>query len=220
MVDQEDILERHAANTDSPAPADLPEDISPQADDADADADVARPSRVMQYRVRRRTQFSMMLPALGLLLLGILFLAQTLTPEVTLVTPLGAVAASAGAVAVGLLYRFLVNGRREVGVLLLSLVLLLWLALGAAFAVGVLDVLQGWPLAVSAVGVAILAMSLFVRERGLLLPGLAIIVMGVTALMFTTQTVPLDSVSPLAQSWPVLLVLVGLLFLPGALRNR
>jgi hypothetical protein len=218
-TEQEALIERNAA-TDLATADEIAAEVVLQADDTDADSDVARPSRVMQYRTQRRTQVSMLLPALFLMLFGVLLLAQALTPEVTLVTPLGLAGGAMGAFALGLLYRFLVNRRRETGVLFLSLVLLCWLTLGAAFALGALDLAQSWPLAISAVGVAIFVMLLFVRERGLVLPGLAFGVAGVALLMFTSGAMDAGALTAIAQYWPVLLIVLALIFLPSAFRNR
>ena len=216
QIEQDELIQRVVAETAS----DQPEEISPEMDDQDADSDIARPSRVMQYRVQRRAQYSMTLPALLLIAIGGLYVAGLVAPESIQLTPLMALAAAIGAVALGLLARFLINGRKETGVLFISLVLVLWIALGALAVTGLIDMLVNWPMAISAVGVAIIVMMAFIRERGLLLPGLALIVAGVTLLMFMTGTVDVASVAQIAQYWPVLLILVALVFLPSAFRSR
>ncbi|MBX3080304.1 MAG: hypothetical protein KF716_01640 [Anaerolineae bacterium] len=216
QIDQDELIQRVVAET----AGDQPEEISPEMDDQDADADIARPSRVMQYRVQRRAQFSMTLPALLLIAIGGAYVVSLLAPDTLQITPLMALAAALGATALGLLARFLINGRKETGVLFISLVLVLWIALGALAVTGIIDLMVNWPMAISAVGVAIIIMMVFIPERGLLLPGLALIVAGVTLLMFTTGTVDVASVTTIAQYWPVLLILVGLVFLPSAFRNR
>jgi hypothetical protein len=216
QIDQDELIQRVVTETAS----DLPEEISPEADDQDADSDIARPSRVMQYRVQRRSQFSMTIPALLLIGIGALYVASLVAPESIQLTPLMAFASAIGAVALGLLARFLINGRKETGVLFISLVLVLWIALGALSVTGLIDMMVNWPLAISAVGVAIIIMMVFIPERGLLLPGLSLIVAGVTLLMFTTGTVDVASVATIAQYWPALLIIVALVFLPSAFRNR
>jgi hypothetical protein len=216
QIEQDELIQRVVAET----AGDQPEEISPEMDDQDADSDIARPSRVMQYRVQRRAQYSMTLPALLLIGIGGLYVASLIAPESIQLTPLMALAAAIGAVALGLLARFLINGRRETGVLFISLVLVLWIALGALAVTGVIDLMVNWPMAISAVGVAIIIMMAFIHERGLLLPGLALIVAGVTLLMFTTGTVDVASVAQIAQYWPVLLIIVALVFLPSAFRSR
>jgi hypothetical protein len=197
-----------------------PEQLAPRADDTDAEADVARPSRVMQHRVQRRSQFSMAPPALLLVAVGVLFLSHTLTPGSTLLTPLTATGAALGALGLGLVFRFVINGRRETGVLVVGLVLLLWLGLLVLGAMNVLDLTQAYPLFLSAIGVAIFVMLPFVRERGLLLPALSLMVMGIALLPFTTGTFRSDLLPTFAAWSPLLLVLLGLVFLPRAFRSR
>ncbi|MBX3065775.1 MAG: hypothetical protein KF726_22545 [Anaerolineae bacterium] len=209
-----------SADTIDSAVSEIPAEIVPQPDDADADADIARPSRVMQYRVQRRSQFSMALPALLLIGLGVLFLIHLLTPESQLLTTTTALGAAVGSLSLGLLFRFLINGRREIGVFLIGMVLLLWMALAAAGILGALDLTTTWPLAICAVGVALLLMLLFVRERGIVLPALALIIVGVVVLMFTTGNITADVITAVAQYWPLLLIVFAVIFLPSAFRSR
>lgn len=213
------LLVESADTTDS-AINEIPAEIVPQPDDADADADIARPSRVMQYRVQRRSQFSMALPALLLIGIGALFLIHLLTPESQLLTPTTALGAVVGALSLGLLFRFLINGRREIGVFLIGMVLLLWMALAAAGILGALDLTTMWPLAICALGVALLLMLLFVRERGIVLPALALIIVGVVVLMFTNGNITADVITTVAQYWPLLLIVFAVIFLPSAFRSR
>lgn len=192
----------------------------PQADDTDADADISRPSRVMQYRVQQRSQFSMAIPALLLVALGILYSIHALTPESQILTPLTALGAALGALGIGLVARFLGNGRKETGVLFLGLLILFWAAVGAAVAFNAIDPSLAIPFTVSAVGMAILGMLPFVRERGLALPGLVFVVAGVTLLPFATNLLGPDLIRVVTLIWPILLIILALLFLPRAFRGR
>src|SRR5258708_17206214 len=73
-----------------------PQNASLNPDDADADSDLVRPSRAVQFRVQRRAQFSTLLPALLMIVSGVVLLARpdVLTRPWILPAVLGAVAVS------------------------------------------------------------------------------------------------------------------------------
>jgi hypothetical protein len=194
-----------------------PENPNLTPDDRDAEADLSRPSRAMQFRVQRRSQVSTALPALLLIAVGLLYL---LKPS-ELTRPL-AIAAGLAALGVGLVARFLLNTRRERGLFFIGVLLLLWLGLAALAASGTIDIFQGWPLAISAVGLAMIVTFVFERthDRGLLFPGAMLILAGGIALPFTMEMFSSSLLSNVALYWPVLFLLVALAILPRAIRDR
>jgi hypothetical protein len=214
MADQEDLNETISGETVAPAP---PETSSLNPDDVDADADLSRPSRAMQFRIQRRSQVSTAIPALVLIALGVVYLIKP--SELTY--PL-AIGVGVGALGLSLAMRFLLNARRERGLFFIGTLLLLWLGLVALANSGNVEIGQTWPLAVSAVGLAMLLSFVFERthDRGLLLPGLVLIVAGGVALLFTMGALPGNLLTGVALYWPVLLLVVALAILPRAIRDR
>ncbi len=186
-------------------------------DDADADSDLVRPSRAVQFRVQRRAQFSTMLPALLMIVAGVVLLARPDEVKRPWILP-----AVLGALAVSLLLRFLFNGRRERGLFFLTMVFILVTSLVAAVATGYIDPVEGWPLLIMAPGLAILLTFIFGRnhDRSLVLPGLMLMVGGGVLLPFTTGLIDPGILSVVALYWPVLLLLLALAFLPRAIRDR
>lgn len=208
--------------TDEIQPLDLNDSPAPRPDDMDADADLARPSRVLQYRTQRQAQFSMAIPALLLVMIGAIYLVNIFAPDLDLLTPSLAVGIGVFALGLALLGRYLANGRRERGLLFMALLIFLWLGLATLISFDVIRLSQGWPLALSAIGIAMIGILLFGRnrDRGLLLPGLAIIVAGVAALPFTMNLLPSAWLPYIAAYWPILLIILAILLLPGVLRKR
>jgi hypothetical protein len=193
------------------------ENSSLNPDDADADADLSRPSRAMQFRVQRRSQVSTAIPALLLIALGVVYL---LKPS-QLTYPL-AIGAGVGVLGISLVVRFLLNTRRERGLFFVGILILLWLGFVAWVIYGKADVSQMWPLTISAVGLAMLITFVFERshDRGLLLPGFILILGGGVALLFTMEMLPGYVLSGIALYWPVLFLLVALILLPRAIGGR
>jgi hypothetical protein len=186
-------------------------------DDANADSDLVRPPRAVQFRVQRRAQFSTFLPALLLIVAGVALIAR---PDI--LNRAWIVPAVLGAIAVSLLLRFVFNGRRERGLFFLTVLLLLLMGLGAAAASNLIDVALGWPLIILAPGLAILLTFILERnhDRALVLPGLMLMVAGGVLLPFTSGLIDPGILSVVALYWPVLLLLLALAFLPRAIRDR
>jgi hypothetical protein len=205
MTDQPDVNESSA-----PAP-----DVS--TDDSGADADLSRPSRAMQFRAQRRSQVSTAFPALLLIGVGLLYLVKP--SELT--QPL-AIGIGIGVLGLGLVMRFLLNGRRERGLFFVAILILLWLTMAVLGATGAIDLIQGWPLAISAIGVAMIITFVFERthDRGLLMPGFMLIVAGALALPFTMRVLSSSLLSNVALYWPILFLLAALAILPRAIRDR
>jgi hypothetical protein len=185
--------------------------------DTDVAADLSRPSRAMQFRIQRRSQVSTALPALIMIGLGLFLLVKPieLTPPITLAILLGALGTA-------LAIRFLLNARRERGLFFIGALILLAIGLVAAAIYSEIDLGQIWPLSVSVIGLAMIVTFVFERshDRGLLLPGLMLIVAGAVAVPFTMGIFPSSILSGVALYWPVLLLLVALAALPRAVRDR
>lgn len=229
-----ELPDNDAVEVNIDAEQDIPvlERIAPEptpilrSNDREADADLARPSRVITYRQQRRSQFSMTIPAILMIMLGALFLANNLTSDPTnpiadlgLLTPLTAVGATVAAISLGLVARFMINGRRELGLMFIALTLVFWLALGAVVASGVLPFAQAWPLFISAVGLAVLPLLMFTRERPLLLTGLFFLITGLALLPFTMGFIDTTSVNGLVAYWPIIPFVLALMYLPRAFRK-
>ncbi len=191
-------------------------------DDAEAAADVMRPARVTQYRMQRRTQASTAIPAMFMIALGMLYLAASLTPEAFPMTAPLAAGAAVAALGLGLVARFLINGRRERGLCFLGLLLLFWLGLAALAMQGSFDLLTGWPVVIVMAGLALLATTMVERDsdRRLTRPGIGLIVVGGAALPVTMGLIPADILSIIGVYWPMIFVLAAVLMLPRALRDR
>ncbi len=207
MTDQPELND-----TSAPTPA---PNLNP--DDSGADADLSRPARALQFRQQRRSQVSTAFPALLLIAVGLLYLVKP--SELT--RPL-AIGVGIGALGLGLVMRFLLNARRERGLFFVGMLILLWLALAVLGATGTIDIGQGWPLAISAVGLAMIVTFVFERthDRGLLLPGLMLMLAGALALPFTMGLLSSTLLTSVALYWPVLFLLAALALLPRAVRDR
>ncbi len=194
-----------------------PETPNLNADDADAEADLSRPSRAMQFRIQRRAQVSTAFPALLLIAVGLLYLVH----PTELTYPL-AIGVGLGALGIGLVTRFWLNTRRERGLFFIGMLLLLWIGFIALGVTGNVDLGQGWPLTISAIGLAMILTFIFERthDRGLLLPGLTLIVAGAVALPFTMGILSGTVLTNVAVYWPVLFLLAALTILPRAIRDR
>jgi hypothetical protein len=219
-VDVENQLEAVAEVASESAA--LPVDPNLKPADADADADLARPPRASQYRVQRRIQASMIAPAFLMIIVGVLYLSQIVSPGLTgLGTPM-LIGLGVGALGLALIARFLLNGRRERGLFIAGLVILAWTGLAALVASGNMLIEQSWPLGVIAVGVAMLATFFLERyhERGLILPALAFMVAGSAAMPFTLGVISSDLNKVVAIFWPLLILVPALALLPSAARPR
>jgi hypothetical protein len=194
-----------------------PQNPNLSTDDSGAEADLSRPSRAMQFRAQRRSQVSTAFPALLLIAVGLLYLVKP--SELT--QPL-AVGVGLAALGLGLVARFLLNARRERGLFFVGVLMLLLLMLVGLAISGTINLLEGWPLVISAVGVAMIITFVFERthDRGLLLPGFMIIIAGAIALPFTMGLLDSSVLAGVALYWPVVFLLVALAILPRAVRDR
>ncbi len=186
-------------------------------DDADADSDLVRPARATQFRTQRRAQFSALFPALLLITAGVLLLVR---PDV--IARRLVIGGALAGLLLSLLLRFFFNGRRERGLFFVTATSIFVIGLIGLVYFGYLDPVQGWPLLVAAPGLAMLVTLILERshDRGLLLPGLILMVAGGTMLLFTTNILDSSVLPSIAVYWPVLLLLVALAILPRAIRDR
>ncbi len=190
-------------------------DVNP--DDSNADADLARQARAQQFRMLHRMQLTMVVPALLLVALGLIFL---LAPS-ELTAPLRW-ALAWGALGIGLLARFLLNGRRERGLVFVAALILVSIAGGALVLYQNLDMAQVWPLGLVAAGLALILTFLLERghERGVVVPGLLLIAAGGVALLFTAQVIKPEVLRAAAAYWPAVFILLALILLPRVFRGN
>jgi hypothetical protein len=201
--------------------AQVPVGVEPS--EADTSADFARPVRVSGVRARRRSQASTVIPALILIALGVWFLTDTLTPQTADITPALAIAVCVLGLGFALISRYVINGGRERGLLFSGVMLIVFTGLVYLWSAGSLNVMETYPLAVSAVGLALLTMAIFAPQsggRGVVLPALILIVIGVAALTFTANVFTPETYSALATFAPLLLILPALLLIPNFRRRE
>ncbi len=159
-----------------------------------------------------RNRRSALIPGLVLIALGAWFLAGTLgvrlpsLGDLWPIFPLGFGLASLG--------NYFIEGRRQHGLIFTGVSSTLVGALFFAITLGPLtwgDLGRLWPVFILIGGLAFVAQWLAQpSERGLLLPGLAALVVGGVLLLFTLNLLG-GAVGQLAtQLWPVLLILLGI----------
>ncbi|MEP7286404.1 MAG: hypothetical protein ABI947_11605 [Chloroflexota bacterium] len=194
-----------------------PQNASLSPDDAGAESDLPRPSRSEKQRLRRRTQFSTVVPALLLIGFGLVAL---LRPE--LITRMIIAEVIAGTIFMSILLRFLFNSRRERGLFFIGALIVISAGIVALVVLDFIDFAELWPVVIIAPGLAMILTFIFERshDRGLLLPGLMLIVAGVALLLFTMGFLDSSILPGIALYWPVLFLLLALALLPRAIRDR
>lgn len=205
-------------------PTDVPETalLALKAADADAESDLARPSRVNQYRAERRTRISMALPGVLMFALGIFYLYEASLPTGQALSGMGQLGIGVAALGLGMVGRFFVNGRRERGLFIVGLVILAWVSLAALVIVGSLLIEQAWPMGIIGIGLAMMLTFLFERshDRGLIFPALGILAIGLVAAPLALSPSQPNLGSLFATFWPLLLLVGALALLPRAVRPR
>jgi hypothetical protein len=179
----------------------------------------ARAGRANQFRQARRQHSSLFVPALLIMAFGVLLLLPVF--EVIPILPgIAWLGIALGAFSIGLLARFMVNGRRESGLAFMGLLILLWLACAASFLSGFISLLAGWPIFIVAVGSALFFTMALERDRdrALALPGIVFLWAGGVALVFTMQIISITTLYTLATLWPFAFVLIALALLPRVFR--
>jgi len=193
--------------------------VTPMSADSDAEADLPRAARAQQFRQSRRLQVSSAFPALAMIGIGSLLIANPVW--LTSVMVMGLAIAAIG---ISFVARFWLNGRRERGLCFLGLSILLWeIFLTAVIARGLL-LDHIWPILIMGLGLALLCTFLFerVHERNVILPGIALIIAGGIAMMFTWPLLPLDwldNVKIMLTYWPILVIVLAVLLIPRAFRR-
>jgi len=120
---------------------------------------------------------------------------------------------------VTLLARWLASGRWALGNLFFALMLLLTGGVVGYLAVNGLLVV-GWPLIFVGTGLAFLITGVLGGEYRLLLPGLVVCFGSLVALLVTNGVLPAATLSLLASLWPVVVVIIVVLFLLPRLPRR
>jgi len=194
-----------------------PDEEALSADDINADADLPRLSRQEKQRARPRIRFSTAIPALVLIVGGVLALVRPVLKD-------GILAAGwiSVALVLSLVLRFLFQGRRERGLFFVTALIILMLGLVALAITGFVDLSQGWPLIITLPGLAMLLTFMFERshDSSLVLPAFMFIVAGGVILLFTTGYLDSSFLPGIALYWPALLLLAALAVLPHAIRDR
>jgi len=171
----------------------------------------------------QRGQMPSVVPALLLILIGA-WLTFSLTTGAAPPDPALMAAVAASGIAVTLFVRWLSSGRWARGSLFFALLLLLsGLTLIYLMQPASMGIVEGWPLLLVAVGVAFLLAGLMALpvDRRVLLPALAFVVAGGTALALTTGVIGSTVMTLAASLWPVVVVVLAAIWiLPMVFRQR
>ncbi len=169
----------------------------------------------------QRGRLDSIVPALVLILIGA-WLTFTLTTTQSLPDPMWLILAVAGGLGAVSIARWLASGRWSVGMLFIGL--FLWVLGGTFVALLAVNALvTGWPLLLTAAGMALIITSMLTRgfDLRLFFPGLVIALAGLAGYVVTGGWLPLEVNNVLAGIWPVILLLaVIILILPGVLRRQ
>jgi hypothetical protein len=226
LPDDEDVAgpEHDAADVAYPG------DQAALADDADTAAMEAeerlRQPRAQRFRQNLRNQLSTLPLAVLLLALGGYLLAREQGVEG--LPDLADRAMMIGSVLVGaftLIFRALLSGRRERGLLFVGV--WVWIAAGlwAVLVYGIdddPDVARWWPLALWATGLALGVTYTIERlhDARLLLLAVIAFVAGTTAYLVTSQRIDENVLGDYTDYWPLLISLIGVGVLPAVFRRR
>jgi hypothetical protein len=237
--DELDALESYdddASFLDDDAPADgeeeIPEEGYPEPGAADSDlAELGDDERLRQpraqlFRRRLRNQINMLPLALYLLALGGYLIARR--QDVSGLPDLSSLAigsVSILALAFTIIFRALLNGRRERGLLLIGV--WIWTTAGMLFVLvyGIdqhANAREWWPLLLWSLGAAFVLLYPIERTHDIRLIWLGIItvVAGCAAYGVTSDQIDRQSLHDAAEYWPLLLSVVGIGLLPLAFRRR
>jgi hypothetical protein len=220
-----------AANEDEESPgapvADEDESDALDSDLAELDEDERlRQPRAQLFRRRLRNQVNMLPLALYLLALGGYLLARQQDvdglPDLSTLA-IGSI--SVLALALTIIFRALLNGRRERGLLLIGL--WVWTTAGLLFvlAYGIdqhADAREWWPLLLWSLGAAFVLLYPIERthDTRLIWLGIITVVAGCAAYGVTSDQIDRQSLHNAAEYWPLLLSVVGIGLLPLAFRRR
>jgi hypothetical protein len=206
---------------------DYAESAAPDSDLAELDEDERlRQPRAQLFRRRLRNQVNMLPLALYLLALGGYLLARQQDvdglPDLSTLA-IGSI--SVLALAFATIFRALVNGRRERGLLLIGL--WVWTTAGMLFVLvyGIdqhADAREWWPLLLWSLGAAFVLLYPIERthDTRLIWLGIITVVAGCAAYGVTSDQIDRQSLHDAAEYWPLLLSVVGIGLLPLAFRRR
>jgi hypothetical protein len=200
-------------------PANAP-DAGLEAADTNADSDLARPRRGGGQKNRRQPSRGLAWLGPLLIALGGLWLFESLTPG-SLPTWL-LTSAPALLLAIALVGRFFLNGRRERGLFVLGFTLLLLLGVAYFVQNGTLSLGLAAGFGILLLGFALLITFIFERnhEPGLVLLAMMAVAAGAAALLVSSGLLPAEITNLFADFWPLLLWAAALLLLPSAFRLR
>lgn len=221
-----DVLETSSEEEESPQ-EDYSESSGPDSelDELDEDERLRQP-RAQLFRRRLRNQVNMLPLALYLLALGGYLIARQ--QDVSGLPDLSALAIgsiSILALAFTTIFRALVNGRRERGLLLIGV--WVWTTAGMLFVLvyGIdrqADAREWWPLLLWSLGAAFVLLYPIERthDTRLIWLGIITVVAGCAAYGVTSDQIDRKSMHDAAEYWPLLLSVVGIGLLPLAFRRR
>jgi len=174
-----------------------------------------RAQRVLQIRSARQGRLSTFLPALALIVFGVLLLIHPV--ELSPALLLGGAFAAAG---LSFLVRFALSERREAGNLFIGLLILGVLLIVALGESGIFAPIQPWPLWIGVAGVAALLTGLLAtpQQGRLFMPALLLLTISATVLVFTLASFPTTLLNVVRVLWPLLLILFALALLPRVIR--
>jgi hypothetical protein len=167
----------------------------------------------------QRGRMDSVIPALILILLGA-WLTFSLTTSQTSVDPALVLGAAGAGVGIALIARWMATGRWAMGVLFFALLILLSGGI-FLFLLTSNNLIVAWPLIFVGTGLAFLITGLIAGQTRLALPGLVIIFGSMIALVVTQQMLPDSLLSQVASAWPIVAVIIVLIFaLPVIFRRR
>lgn len=167
----------------------------------------------------QRGRLDSVIPALILILLGA-WLTYSLTTAQASLDPGLVLGVAGGGIGIALIARWLATGRWAMGALFFALVILLCGGV-FLFLLSSGSLMTAWPLILVGVGLAFLITGLVAGQNRLALPGLVIIFASMIALVVTQGMLPEPVIGQLAAAWPIVAVIVVLLFaLPLIFRRR
>lgn len=174
------------------------------------------------YRQAARGRLVALPFALGLITLGLLFLAAPQIDGFEVNLSVIALIMTAAFVLTNM-FRFFASGRRERGLIFLALVILF---LGAVFALMIvggdeLTAERWWPLTLVGVAMALFMTFIVERQHEAGLIGLGFMVLAAAGISFlvTLDIIPESLIDSISDYWPLIIAFMGITLVPLALRR-